>query len=277
MKNDDALRRRLVPNADLRGVDLSGLDLRGLDLRGADLRGADLRGARLSEVRGFNELDLPRSFHELDLRGARLEGVRWDGAVGRARCGPLEADVSPPAPAPLPRGRAAARGAPRPDAVPSDAERAAPARRHRPRRRPAAPAAVPEPRGDWVALAGRLLAQQPTFAALAPLLGALRWEQGTDTCTLTSYEHAALELGPLRLALHFVTEHADGIAGPVASRRHESLELTEAGAPRVRVERTPPGPRRLVVGPPALACLLDGVGETPPPRARSAPKRGRAG
>jgi DMSO/TMAO reductase YedYZ molybdopterin-dependent catalytic subunit len=53
--------------ADLRGVNLSGADIEGADFTGADLRGADLRGAACSATK---------------VVGARVEGVRWAGALG---------------------------------------------------------------------------------------------------------------------------------------------------------------------------------------------------
>jgi hypothetical protein len=104
-----------------------------------------------------------------------------------------------------------------------------------------------------------LLSHLPAFAALAPRLDALRWEEAVEPSSLTRHERAGLELGPLRLALHFTTEQADTHAGPIATARHQALELTEAGVLQLRVERTPPGPLRAVLGPPTLAALLDGL------------------
>lgn len=53
--------------ADLRGANLAGADVEGADFTGADLRGADLRGAACSATK---------------VVGARVEGVRWAGALG---------------------------------------------------------------------------------------------------------------------------------------------------------------------------------------------------
>ncbi len=248
MKDDDA-PPRLAPHADLRGVDLRGRDLRGVDLRGADLRGADLRGARLSDVVGHNELDLPRTARELDLRGAQLEGVRWEGAVGSALRGPL----APEGPATKP-GRAAGR---RRDVPPATAAVAAsPKTRRRPRRAPAAPPPAPDPRSVWVALATYVLSRVPGALELATGLGTLRWDEAADPSTLTRHEVAQIEHGALRLTLHLATEHVDSSAGPVVAGRLESLELHEDGAIRIRVERRPPGPPRLVLGPAELTALL---------------------
>lgn len=240
---------RLGPHADLRGADLRGRDLRGLDLRGADLRGADLRGARLSDVAGHNELDVPRTSNEVDLRGAALEGVRWEGAVGSAFRGPL----APEGPAPEPVGTER-RGR---DASPAAAAgTAAPKTRRRARRAPPAPPPAPDPRSVWVALATRVLSRVPGAAELAASLGTLRWDQAADPSTLTRHEVAQREHGPLRLTLHLATEHVDSSAGPVPIGRLESLELHEDGALRLRVERRPPGPLRSVFGPSDLAALL---------------------
>jgi len=67
--------------SDLRGADLSGARLAGADLEGANLAGADLTGADLSAA----ALSATR-FFEVDERGiergARVEGLRLDGASG---------------------------------------------------------------------------------------------------------------------------------------------------------------------------------------------------
>ncbi|MEM9553802.1 MAG: molybdopterin-dependent oxidoreductase [Acidobacteriota bacterium] len=99
--HDRDLRGLQLKNCRLDGADLAGVDLRGANLslsslRGADLRGADCRGADL-EGADFSGADL----RDVDLRdtalsatrfvdegaegeavGARVEGLRFDGAHG---------------------------------------------------------------------------------------------------------------------------------------------------------------------------------------------------
>lgn len=86
-----------LKNCDLRGAELAGADLRGAnfslsDLRGAHLAGADLRGADL-EGADFTGADLTGAdfsgtflsatrFFAGDEDGARIEGLRLDGAEG---------------------------------------------------------------------------------------------------------------------------------------------------------------------------------------------------
>lgn len=90
-----------IKDSDLRGARLDGVDLRGANLTrsvfdGASLVGADLRGADL-EGASFAEADLTNAdlrdtalsatrFFERDaeerIRGAKIEGLRWEGATG---------------------------------------------------------------------------------------------------------------------------------------------------------------------------------------------------
>jgi hypothetical protein len=86
LKNCD-LRKARLAGADLRGANLSLSDLRGADLKGADLRGADLEGANFvgADLRGADLRDTFLSaskFIEKGEEGARVDGLRWEGAKG---------------------------------------------------------------------------------------------------------------------------------------------------------------------------------------------------
>ena len=64
--------------SDLRGADCRGIDARGADLEGVDFSGADLRDADLSAT----ALSATRFVADDGRRGARVEGLRLDGASG---------------------------------------------------------------------------------------------------------------------------------------------------------------------------------------------------
>ena len=84
----------------------------------------------------------------------------------------------------------------------------------------------------------------------------MRWDEAADPSTLTRHEVAQHGYGALWMSLHLATGHVDASAGPGTSGRIESLELHEDGAIRLRIERRPPGPLRLVFGPAELEALL---------------------
>ncbi len=73
------LERANLSLSDLRGASLTGANLRGADLEGANLAGANLTGADLRET-ALSATKFFETGADGARSGARVEGMRWDGA-----------------------------------------------------------------------------------------------------------------------------------------------------------------------------------------------------